>query len=166
MKTTNHTQYSPLLAASDSDYNWESDLTPVSSAGKSSKPMRLVVATLGCVLSTAAISPQFSIYPEPDTIECAANMAQAAQYETLYSIQDELGDWEFCKTLRFSKDGMIHEGDVLLDAYLPSLSNLLQLNKNIGGDININSLPSYAKDLLYEVWESELSDEPLIPGMK
>jgi len=72
----------------------------------------------------------------------------------------------FCKTLRFSKDKLVQDDNVFVDEYMPSLGNLLKLSELVGGGAQMKVLPAYAEDLLQKVWQSELSDEPLIPGLK
>jgi hypothetical protein len=164
MLTTRKAQYN-FGNSPEMEQNLAFDSTPVSSL-KEGKA-RLLVMALGVGLSIASPKDSHAVVSKPHgSIACVLELTREAYEATTPSSEWETTMSLAHKAVKFPVSNLDGGGDKLDTKALSALGNLAQASDSFFGGYGFQELPAYAQDLLYQVWEEDLSDEPLIAGMK
>lgn len=150
---------------SEIEQNLTFDSTPVSTL-KEGKA-RLLVMALGVGLSIVSPKNSYAVAVKShSSIACVLELTREADEATTPSSEWETTMSFSNKAVRFPISTLDGGDDKFNESSLSSLGNLVQASQIFFGGHTIQELPAYAQDLLSQVWEEELSDEPLIVGMK
>jgi hypothetical protein len=160
------TAYNYAFAGDCAELDWDEDFTFIPQHSESKKYLKLAIATAGCALSVSTALPQYDKVLDLNSIEYIVDVVKAIEQDIQLPLESETSYWDFCKSWRFTKNKLVQDDNILTEEHTTSIGNLLKLSEIANDGIQMQKLPAYAEDLLQKVWQSELSDEPLIPGIK